>query len=671
MPALQIQPSASVTAGTSEKNEPDSDLLLSQLITLPTSFLTAQARRQLDQSFGILFHFIEYTTLRNGLCYLLCKLARRKHVKSYRVTKLLSLRALFPEETCNASLLAVFGNFYPDLLFPDLVNPGGGGGGRAMGASMNLGLLSGGGVPPPGLKYPDLVWLVSVVELFRHPHGLPPPEPVAEEDAGNDTTAEDDVPALKRRKIAAGGPLTSASAAAALLAATSDGGESTSHLTGSGGSRESVSSIQIPSGAVISVDPSSLIISELPSIRSLGMALDRLQLPAQLASALQNRLVRLAMLVDDQINMFESVAEWCVSAIEDELAGLVSAPASASATVSGANGPAWKRVQALVKKTHSFFGLAGELAPVLSRWLYDSLAAAATAAKEAESSSRGGASFEPVRIEALLPLVTLLRPDTPAKMEARLLSPLLTLFRSPRTSRRLQLGIVQNLTGLVHNWSGFDWSRALKRGHTAGTKDDAGGDVASDVLLHPLRYGLAPLTTAEAESAFESIDSVAQRLVYCAQRLLVAHPKLPKVQASVLDAHETLSGARLNGLHTCVLPSTTTTLLLVLAENIYASSRLFSLTQMLRRSFETWEFAQDELLELQQQQDQGLTLSQVQQQAANSREGRLKVMEQTYYDEANREDLNRMVVVLADLIWRVKGFATVDDENGVTIGLGK
>ena len=97
--------------------------------SLPSSFLDVQARRMLDRCYGVLFHFMEYQTLRPQLCYLLCKITRRKHVKNYRVAKLLSLRTTYPSELALSSLLAVYGNFYPDLLFPDLIAAGSGGGG--------------------------------------------------------------------------------------------------------------------------------------------------------------------------------------------------------------------------------------------------------------------------------------------------------------------------------------------------------------------------------------------------------------------------------------------------------------------------------------------------------------------------------------------------------------
>jgi hypothetical protein len=129
-----------------------------------------------------------------------------------------------------------------------------------------------------------------------------------------------------------------------------------------------------------------------------------------------------------------------------------------------------------------------------------------------------------------------------------------------------------------------------------------------------------------------------------------------------LDTYYVLSGP-LAGYHASVLPPTPLTLHLILASTIYSPSRLFSLTQLLRHNFEVWEFAQEELLEQSGQAESSTP--------KNSREGHIKQTEAIYYDEANREDLNKMVVVLADAVWRVKGFSTVDEEPGISIGLGK
>ncbi|KDN45752.1 hypothetical protein K437DRAFT_118981 [Tilletiaria anomala UBC 951] len=647
IPAISIEHAASEHAAVSSLGSQAADPLDAARkahCELPSSFLSVAAKRMLDRSYGVLFHFLEYQTLRPHLCYLLCKIARRKHVKNYRVAGLLALRSIFPDEPAISSLLAVFGNFYPDLLFPDLVGAarGSGSGGGTLGAGMNLGLLSGGGVPPPGLRYPDLAWLVHVVELHRHPLGLPQPQPSFPEQAGHDAQAAGESERLaKRRKL-------TAAKAGLLGAADSLVGSAPGNASGSG-------SYTIPSGAVISVDASSLIISELPSIRSLGMALDRLQMPSQMAAALNNRLIRLAVLVDDEVEMHDCIAEWLVSAFEDEMRsqkdlGPRSAPSSAAA-----GSP---HVGLLVERTQELFALAGELPPALARWLYALLASGA--AQMLKSKVHARRFFDSVPLEMVLPLVALLKPDAPEAISKNLLQPLESILRAPCAPFSCKIQILRSLTDMLQLWARFDWATGLRQSQNRALK---------------IRYGITPMR--HCEMCFESIDLTGAFLTRLAGNVLQSRPRSIKAQAAVLDAYATLSGP-LSGLHSSVLPSMPATMLLILSPSIYCPSRFFSLTQALRRNFEVWEFAQDEVFEQQQQQPQ----SQEQQGSsqpgsvasgapANSREGRLKMAETAYFDEANREDLNRMVVVLADLVWRVKGFATVEEENGISVGLGK
>ncbi len=228
-------------------------------------------------------------------------------------------------------------------------------------------------------------------------------------------------------------------------------------------------------------------------------------------------------------------------------------------------------------------------------------------------------------------------------MERTILKPLEALSRSAYPSRSVKVQIVRTLSSLLQNWSQIDWPSVFRR----ASQDDR---LAT-------RYGITAVRNLDA--CFESIDRAAALLSKLAMRLLRGTACPLQAYSAVLDAYSALSGPAA-GLHTSVLPPSCMTIRLIISGSIYCTSRLFSLTQLLRRNFEVWEMAQEDLL-AEGQQDL----------PSNSREGRLKNTEFAYYDEINREDLNKMVVVLADSVWRVKGFATVDDDPGVSVGLGR
>lgn len=118
-----------------------------------------------------------------------------------------------------------------------------------------------------------------------------------------------------------------------------------------------------------------------------------------------------------------------------------------------------------------------------------------------------------------------------------------------------------------------------------------------------------------------------------------SHPTL-RVQAAALRVLEVLSSPSLTGAHTFLLPSPAHLLLLLLSRGggIMPLSRACGLVQAVRAKFNAHESAADALANVNETTRQ-------------------------YFSEANKDRLNEAVVLLADLVWRVKALDTVEAGN--------
>ncbi|KAL1923506.1 uncharacterized protein VTP21DRAFT_8486 [Calcarisporiella thermophila] len=73
-------------------------------------------RGYIQNLYGVLFHYLEYETLRPNLCHLLYFLTKREHVKPFRIRKLLDLQNRVGQEPHLVGLLSVYKDYAPNLV---------------------------------------------------------------------------------------------------------------------------------------------------------------------------------------------------------------------------------------------------------------------------------------------------------------------------------------------------------------------------------------------------------------------------------------------------------------------------------------------------------------------------------------------------------------------------
>ncbi|CAG8770925.1 11425_t:CDS:2, partial [Acaulospora morrowiae] len=71
---------------------------------------------ELYQLYGVLFHYLDYDTLRPMLCHLLWLMTQREHVKSFRIRKMMELQTRVGSESHIQGLLSLYKDFSPTLV---------------------------------------------------------------------------------------------------------------------------------------------------------------------------------------------------------------------------------------------------------------------------------------------------------------------------------------------------------------------------------------------------------------------------------------------------------------------------------------------------------------------------------------------------------------------------
>lgn len=232
---------------------------------LPKSFFNLKAQKVLEKCYGVLFHYLEYETLRPTLCHILCLLTRRKHVRRYRIARALALRNSEPMDISLTALINTYAAYYPDMLFAESTSE------RQQFVQSSKGDVH-------GLKYPDLPWLMSVFKLWNAPNAQEGGPPVGSSEQGQEPRAR------------MGSDLL-----------------------------ESIA----PPPFVLMSDETTISVSEMSSNRELGYRLDRVRMPDQISSALGHRITMLAVLCkQDGQSMkidFARMYEWTLGTISDQM----------------------------------------------------------------------------------------------------------------------------------------------------------------------------------------------------------------------------------------------------------------------------------------------------------------------------------------------------------------
>lgn len=71
---------------------------------------------ELNQLYGVIFHYIGFITLRKYLCHILILITRRHNVKAFRIEKLLEIQSQTPNDQCIFALLQLYKSYYPDII---------------------------------------------------------------------------------------------------------------------------------------------------------------------------------------------------------------------------------------------------------------------------------------------------------------------------------------------------------------------------------------------------------------------------------------------------------------------------------------------------------------------------------------------------------------------------
>ncbi|PWN48159.1 hypothetical protein IE53DRAFT_389663 [Violaceomyces palustris] len=607
--------------------------------TLPSTFLSGAARRTLEKCYGVLFHFLEYQTLRPNLCHLLCKLSRRKHVKHYRISKLMSLRATASGEAGLSALLSVYANFYPDLLFPELIS----GSVSGIGSGLGSGAIA-------GLKYPDGEWLATTLKVHAGT-GFLSHQP--DEDQGR--------PAKKLKLSFKGfgkaGETDSALASLPTLATLH------SPVLAPSSRAEAVK-------ALASLPP---LITELSSLRHLAHCLDRLSMPSQLAAMLGAgfgaRLMRIAFLSggasDDSLASLEQAGQkgpaqtpgqsswirlshWLRSVLRDEIGCghvremskkgpqpsavpqkskvmLLPPPGSSSA----------KRLILILSRARGVYNLMGEL-PLSFEKVLLGLINGVSEIVQGVDARAWTESWEAIFGE-FLAFIPILKPQSWQDHMSSLFEPLQEIALSPNVSERSAASIVEALAKMLERWGSKGWESIIHR-----------LDRETKCL-----WGVSVL-----DSRINYMETISMAAVFSSDlNASVLRGRRNSVQAehSSLLLHEVLSSG-LSGLHPVVLPPPAVFYSHAInSRTIMPISRLFGLVQLVRRAFETYDA-------------EGRMVIPGQPPRPANTPALIRAARDAFFSEENRDALNASVVILADLVWRGKAFATAEGESTPRLG---
>ncbi|PWN35656.1 Mis6-domain-containing protein [Meira miltonrushii] len=236
-----------------------------RIANLPKSFFNVKALKILEKCYGVLFHYLEYETLRPTLCHLLCLLTRRKHVRYYRIARALALRNRDPTDISLNALINTYAAYYPDMLFAESTSE------RQMYVRSSKGDVH-------GLKYPGLPWLMSVYKIWNasNTHGKGPS-----------------------------------------LGSAGQGQEPRARM--GSGLLENIA----PPPLLLMSDERTIAVSEMSSFRELGYRFDRVRMPDQISSALGHRMTMLAVLCkqsgQSMMKDFARMYEWTLGTISDQM----------------------------------------------------------------------------------------------------------------------------------------------------------------------------------------------------------------------------------------------------------------------------------------------------------------------------------------------------------------
>ena len=78
-------------------------------------FPILESFRQLQQNYGVLFHFLAYVTSRKYLCHLIYLVTKREHISAFRIKTLLDLYTHSVEDQSLMELVRLYKQYYPEI----------------------------------------------------------------------------------------------------------------------------------------------------------------------------------------------------------------------------------------------------------------------------------------------------------------------------------------------------------------------------------------------------------------------------------------------------------------------------------------------------------------------------------------------------------------------------
>ncbi|GAC93778.1 hypothetical protein PHSY_001343 [Pseudozyma hubeiensis SY62] len=614
---------------------------------LPTSYLTSAAKTTLEKCYSTLFHYLDYQALRPHLCYLLCRLTKRRHVRHYRITKLMAMRANSAGEAGVSAVLSTYANFYPDLLFPELL--GGGGAGSSA--------IAGG--PAASLKYPDCDWIAAVLlahaRCTRRSQGeaveSDDEAEVENEDAGGNR-------AIKKQRLSSNAVKESAAGDQGAIGSAAPTSIAIPNLV----------TIQPLNSAQKAFGTHPSLITELSSLRHLAHSLDRLVLPSQAAAMLGSgfgaRLMRVAVLAGATVTNEDSLSQtipagrrnrqaeqdlcwarlsdWLESVLSDELG--VQASSQKRRLKLPSTEAEFKRLAALLRRTRYVFELAEQMPAKLEALTSSVLTAIAqvAAGKEEERSGKEVKTVDDMDgwserwdqlAKEVLTFVPLVTPCDLASFEERFMAPLDVLATSSKVSLDTSAAALLALSGLLSSWGVRDWAEI---GRTLDSRNS-------------YRWGISNLDAGVDYT--ELISSVSSRTDALAASLVGLYPRHLMMEHASLSVYEALSGPLVGMRATASIPALPLFAFTMHASTIVPVSRLCGLVQDLRSAFEQHNAGVHDAAKV----DGGL-------------ESKFIELRSRFFEEENLATLNSTVTLVANLVWMGKVILEDDQPGALPAG---
>ncbi|RGB31764.1 Mis6-domain-containing protein [Rhizophagus diaphanus] len=307
---------------------------------------------QLIKFYGVIFHYMEYDTLRPFLCHILYLMTRREHVKPYRIRKLIDLRTRFGPEPHLLGLLTLFKDFFPNLVtirIPPIKNA--------------------------TFKCPDVEWFHLFNQIQRKWNYNIMNNPI--------TRSSSFKPTAKRRKL---------------------------------------DHVEIPKACTFNATRNSITLEEIMNIESLASSIDKIDLPSQLASVLENRMLQHIVVCNPEKVTIARISYW----LEQCLMELVYWNDNTAETKA--------RLNSLLIKLVALTEFMKELLPVIQEFLVKYI------------QTWDGIEHQ----EAIFKLLSFLRPEPFEQLSEKFFTPLQNLHEKLSSSWKARL--IRCYTDLFTHW---------------------------------------------------------------------------------------------------------------------------------------------------------------------------------------------------------------------------